>query len=279
MQGIKTFNELVKSRRSVRTYDGRTLSAEDKDKLIAFMQTIENPYGLKVEFKFMDANEHGLKCPVVVGTDLFIGGKIVKRPFAFEAFGYSFERFVLYAQSLGVGTVWLGGTMNRAAYERAMELGEDEIMPCASALGYPSQKMALRERMMRRAIKANDRTPFEELFFSEAWGTPLTEEKAGKLAYPLEAVRWAPSAVNKQPWRAIVADNAVHFYLKRSKGFGDYEKFDIQRIDMGIALCHFDFAAKEIGLNPVFTQEDPCLPQDENAEYIASYKYDKEKEI
>lgn len=36
---------------------------------------------------------------------------------------------MLYAQSLGLGTVWLGGTMNRDAFERAMNLGEDEMMP------------------------------------------------------------------------------------------------------------------------------------------------------
>ena len=33
----------------------------------------------------------------------------------------NFEQLVLRAQDLGLGTVWLGGTMNRAAYEKAME--------------------------------------------------------------------------------------------------------------------------------------------------------------
>ncbi|MBD5544968.1 MAG: hypothetical protein HDR01_12235 [Lachnospiraceae bacterium] len=30
-----------------------------------------------------------------------------------EAFGYSFERFVLYAQSIGIGTVCIGETAKR----------------------------------------------------------------------------------------------------------------------------------------------------------------------
>ena len=270
MENIK---DLVKNRRSVRTYDGRAVSAEDKDKLSAYIKTIENPYGMKVDFKFMDANEHGLKCPVVVGTDCYIGGKLKKEPFAFEAFGYSFEMFVLYAQSLGLGTVWLGGTMNRAAYEKAMALSENEMMPCASALGYPAGKTSLREKMMRGAIKADSRIPFEELFFDNSFETPLTAATAGKLAYPLEMVRWAPSAVNKQPWRVIAMENAVHFYLKRSKGFASHDGLDMQRIDMGIALCHFDLAAKEIGLEPIFTQEAPCLLQESGVEYIASYRF------
>ncbi len=269
MENIK---DLIKNRRSVRTYDGREITAEDKAKLCAFMENIENPYGINVEFKLMNAGEHGLKCPVAVGTDLYVGGKIKRVPSAFEAFGYSFEMLVLYAQSLGIGTVWLGGTMNRPAYEAAMALAEDEMMPCASALGYPANKMSIRESMMRKAIKADERLPFEELFFDGSFDAPLTEGKAGELAYLLEMVRLAPSAVIMQPWRAVVKDNAVHFYLKRSSGFGNHEVLDMQRIDMGIALCHFDLAAQELGLKPSFAQDDPGLPHDDGAVYIASYR-------
>ncbi|MBQ8552335.1 MAG: nitroreductase [Clostridia bacterium] len=272
MENIK---DLVKNRRSVRAYDGREITAEHKAKLCAFMESIENPYGINVEFKLMDAGEHGLKCPVVVGTELYVGGKIKCVPSACEAFGYSFEMLVLYAQSLGIGTVWLGGTMNRPAYEAAMELSEDEMMPCASPLGYPAKKMSLRESMMRKAIKADERLPFEELFFNGSFDFPLTEEKAGELAYPLRMVRWAPSAVNKQPWRVIVAEDAVHFYLKRSSGFTRQETLDMQRIDMGIALCHFDLAAQELGMKLSFSREDPKIPHDDDTLYIASYRIDR----
>lgn len=271
MENVK---ELIKSRRSVRTYDSRELTAEDKEKLLDFVEKIENPYGMSIAFALMNAGEHGLKCPVVVGTELYIGGKIKRAPFAFEAFGYAFEMLVLYAQSLGIGTVWLGGTMNRQAFEAAMALGDDEMMPCASPLGYPANKMSWRESMMRKAIKADDRLPFEALFFDGSLDTPLTEEKAGELAYPLDMVRWAPSAVNKQPWRVVVKDGGVHFYLKRSKGFGGHEGLDMQKIDMGIALCHFDLAARECGMKPRFCQEDPNIPHDDGMQYIASYRID-----
>lgn len=184
----------------------------------------------------MNAKEDGLTCPVVVGTDLYVGGKIKWSENASVAFGYSFEMLVLYAQSIGIGIVWLGGTMNRFAYEEAMELDGDEIMPCASALGYPAKKMSLRESMMRKGVKADERLPFEELFFDGSFDTPLSKEKAGTWAEALEMVRLAPSAVNKQPWHVVVTDNAVHFYLKRSKGFARTSKLDMQMIDMGIAF-------------------------------------------
>ena len=263
--------ELIRKRRSVRTYNGRELSQEHKENLISFMANIENPYNLPVDFKLMDAKEKGLTCPVVSGTDLYVGGKMKRTPFTEVAFGYSFEMLVLYAQSLGIGTVWLGGTMNRPAYEAAMELNSDEIMPCASALGYEAKKMSVRETMMRKAIKANDRLPFEELFFEGNFKTPLTEQKADILSFPLNMVRLAPSAVNKQPWRIVVTENAVHFYLKRSKGFSAGSSLDMQKIDMGIALCHFALAAKESGLNIAFSDNKPEITADSDTEYIASY--------
>ena len=268
---MNNITEHIKNRRSVRTFDGRELSKTDIDNLTAFAKTIENPFKTPVDFKLMNSNEYGLNCPVTVGTDVFIGGKIKCTENASVAFGYSFEMLVLYAQSIGIGTTWLGGTMNRDAFEKAMELDDDEIMPCASPLGYPAKKMSIRESMMRKGVKADERLPFEEVFFDGSFGMPLSKEKAGQWRDALEMVRLAPSAVNKQPWRVVVRDNAVHFYLKRSKGFNYNEKLDMQKIDIGIALCHFDLTAKENNLNVVFEQNDPKIESD--AEYIASFRF------
>lgn len=269
---MENVTELIAARRSVRTYDSRALDESTKEKLLSYANTIQNSFNIPVKFKFLDAKKDGLTCPVVSGTELYVGGKIENVPKASVAFGYSFEEFVLYAQSLGVGTVWLGGTMNRAAFEQAMELSEDEMMPCATPVGYTAKKMSIRENMMRKAIKADERLPFEELFFEGSFDNPLTKEKAGKFAEPLEMVRLAPSAVNKQPWRIVVADNAVHFYLKRSKGFSHEGKLDMQMIDMGIALCHFALTAKENGLSIELVQDDPKLASNYDVEYIASYQ-------
>ena len=268
MENIK---ELIRTRRSVRTYDGRELTKEDLDRLSAFMKETANPYDIPIEFKLLDAKAQGLSCPVVSGTNLYVGAKIKRVPHAEEAFGYSVEKLVLYAWSLGIGTVWIGGTMGRDAFERAMALGEDEMMPCVSPLGYPAKKMAIKESVMRKAVKADSRMPFETLFFDGEYDVPLTTEKAGRLAELLEMVRWAPSAVNKQPWRAVVQDNAVHFYLARNKGFIGDATGDLQKIDLGIALCHFALTAEESGLELSFSVSDPGIATNANTEYIASY--------
>lgn len=268
---IENVIEQIKNRRSVRTFDGQMPDKSIIEMLSSYVADIRNPFDIPVEFRFMDAKENGLTCPVVTGTDLYVGGKVKNVPNASVAFGYSFEVFVLLAQSLGLGTVWLGGTMNRTAFEAGMELGDNEMMPCASPIGYTAKKMSMRETMMRKAIKADDRLPFEELFFDGDMNTPLTVEKAEELLVPFEMVRLAPSAVNKQPWRIVIEDEEIQFYLKRSKGFGKEGKLDMQMIDMGIALCHFELAANERGLKTEFMQKAPdVIP--EGVEYVASYR-------
>lgn len=259
--------KLVRERRSVRTFDGHGLTAEDREKLCAFIAQIDNPYGLPIAFKFLEK----MGCPVVVGTDLYLGAKMKDAPYMNEAFGYAFEKLVLYAQSLGIGTVWIGGTMDRAAFEKAMELGEDEIMPCVSPLGYPAKKMSLRESMMRKGVKADERLAFEEIAYQNSFEEPLTPDAADKLYLPMEMVRLAPSAVNRQPWRMVVMDDVVHFYLQRAKNFGS-GKLDMQRIDMGIALCHFELMAKELGISTEFMIAKPHISCKEGMEYIASYR-------
>ena len=268
---MENIEKLVRNRRSIRTFNGGAIRAEDLEKLSSFTEELKNPYEIPVECKLLDAKRQALKCSVVSGTDLYVGAKAKRVPHMEEAFGYSFETLVLYAQSLGIGTVWVGGTMDRAAFERAMELKPDEKMPCMSPLGYPAKKMSLKESMMRKAIKADSRNPFETLFFDGDFGTALTPEKAGVLARPLEMVRRSPSAVNKQPWRVVVKENAVHFNLKHSKGFISEAVGDMQKIDMGIALCHFALTAKEAGLHARFCISDPSITAEPDTEYIASY--------
>ena len=115
------------------------------------------------------------------------------------------------------------------------------------------------------------RADFGELFFDGSFEKPLSEAAAGKLTKALTAVRLGPSAVNKQPWRAVVCSDAVHFYEKHSKGYIEADGWDVQKIDMGIALCHFELIAKERGLDAAFEIAEPELNPGDDTHYIASY--------
>lgn len=91
-----------------------------------------------------------------------------------------------------------------------------------------------------------------------------------KLDYVMECVRFAPSAVNKQPWRLVVSGNKVHFYLKPDKGFVSDSVGDMQKIDMGIAICHFCLAAAEKGMETKLEIADPGLETAAGKAYIAT---------
>ena len=234
--------ELIRERRSVRSFDGSELSAAEKRALRSFSDSIENPWGRWVELE-----EHVLSSPVIRGETAYLGAKTAKAPHAEEALGYSFETLMLYALSMGLGTVWLGGTLDRRAFERAMDLESDELMPCVSPVGRPAAKMSLRETVMRRGTTATSRQSFSELFFDGDFRRPLSEETAGELLEPLKAVQRAPSAVNRQPWRVVRCGRAVHFCLRRSLPRGLVSAGDLQKVDLGIALCHFALAAEAVG--------------------------------
>lgn len=262
--------ELVRARKSVRTFDGTPLRQDDRARLSEYLEHIETPFDIPMEFRLLDAKEHGLSSSVVVGAELYAAGKIKRDPLAEVAFGYAFEKFVLYALSLGVGTVWIAGTMDRPAFERAMELDCNEFLPAVTPLGYPTKKRAIRDAAMRRAIKADSRAPFESLFFEGDFGTPLTAERAGEYREALELVRLAPSAVNKQPWRIVKRGDAFHFYKKASLPANP--KGDVQKLDIGIALAHFMLALEEAGVTGAVTVADPGLAGVQDMEYIISWQ-------
>ena len=258
-------NALIRGRRSVRTFDGNPPDPEVAEKILRFAEGIETPYGIPIVWKLLSAREKGLTSPVIVGADTYIAGKLRRQPHFEEAFGWAFEKTVLFAWSLGIGTTWIAGTMDRPAFEKAMDLQADEVMPCVSPLGRPAKRMSLRETMMRKGVRADSRMDFSALFFDRSFDRPLPED--APLGEALAMVRPAPSAVNKQPWRVVVDGNRAHFFEKKSKGLGEGAGWDIQKVDVGIAMCHFACALEDRVRLEI---ADPGLDLPADVRYIAT---------
>ncbi|MCR4990779.1 MAG: nitroreductase family protein [Lachnospiraceae bacterium] len=265
---MENLTETIKGRKSVRTFDGNPLSEQHKSAILRFATEISNPFDIPVEFEILDAESNNLSSPVLSGERNYAVGKVQKKPYADVAFGYSFEQLVLYAATLGIGTVWIGGTMKRELFESAAGLKDGEMMPCISPLGYPATKRSIKESMMRKGVGADSRLSGEKLFFDGAWGQNLLPD--AELKEVLELVRWAPSAVNKQPWRIILKDGIFHFYEKKDKGFVNENVGDMQKVDLGIALCHFVLGYEEKGRQAKVSICDPGLEIPSDAQYLAS---------
>ena len=263
--------EIIRNRKSVRTYKEQAIPEKTLNQVRDYLKHDTGLFEVPITFSILHAREDGVSSPVIIGADTYIAGKYKKQKNAELSFGYAFEKFILYAASLGLGTVWLAATIDRKAFEKAIQLKEDEVMPAVTPLGYAAEKRSIRETMMRKGMKSDSRVPFGELFFRDNFQNPLNESDAGIWQLPLEMVRLAPSATNKQPWRIVVEKGRVHFYEKKTPGYAKEATGDIQKVDLGIALCHFEIGAEERGIKGHFIQEDPDIRTPEDAEYIATY--------
>lgn len=274
-----SINEVIKKRISVRTYLEQPLPSEIEAKLHEFFLTLRGPFGGTLRFELIERNLalKGTNAKlgtygVIKGASTYIVAVVEKSDKDLENFGYSLEKVILYATSLGLGTCWLGGTFKKSEFGKAIEQKDREILPCISPIGYPSSHKSFLESAMRFAAQSNKRKGWEELFFSCDFKHLLTEPEAGKYLTPLEMLRLAPSASNKQPWRIVKDTNKFHFYLQHTKGYTKVLAFDLQRVDMGIAMCHFELTANESGIDGKWQICDPgiiSIPQD--VEYVVSW--------
>jgi hypothetical protein len=120
--------------------------------------------------------------------------------------------------------------------------------------------------------------PWSQLFFEDGFSTPLDNEASNGYGTALEMVRLAPSASNRQPWRVIRSGNLWHFYLQRTPNYRNNllsrwtTVADLQRMDMGIAMSHFELTALELGLKGQWAVADPQIElPDEHTEYTVSW--------
>jgi hypothetical protein len=209
----------------------------------------------------------------------FILGACVEHSQALIDFGFLMESIILKATDLGIGTCWLGGTFRKSRFEEEMDLTDGKIIPSVVSIGYPADDRAWMDRISRLYAGADRRLDWNDLFFSERYGYPLTKEAALEYLEPLEAVRLAPSASNRQPWRIIRSGENWHFYLQRTPNYPSplfdflVGLADLQTIDLGIAMSHFELSALEIGRIGHWIQMDPGVSiSAENLEYIASWR-------
>jgi len=260
--------ETIKKRVSCRSYDGRPLDNNLKERLRAFFrENTRGPFGNALRFELVDLTEAEraeLKSlgtyGVIKGASLFIAGGVVKGARAMEDYGYGMEKNILFSAALGLGTCWLGGTLNRAGFARKIGLSSEDFMPAISPVGYPAEKRSLTDRAFRFMAKSDKRKPWEELFFDEKPGNPLVKDKTGAFEQALESVRIGPSASNRQPWRIIREGASYHFFLQRTPGYDKMlGEIRLQEVDMGIALCHFELAAKELGIGGRWKEAKPAF--------------------
>jgi len=276
--------EIIQARFSCRTYLDAPLDESKREQIQRFIDSLPaGPFGSRPRFLLVAASEEDRSSLRGLGTYGFIRGAKAfvigaARPEGkwLEDFGYQMETIILYLTSLGLGTCWLGGSFTRSSFSQKISLKDDEHIPAVTALGEFVDNAATRGNLIRRFARGERRLPWDNLFFDRDFDHPLTD--AGKDQLALEMVRLAPSASNKQPWRVVRDGDAFHFYLQRTPGYRDSMLkrvlgiFDLQRVDMGIAMSHFALTMKELGIKGEWVVQEPTIKKpDELMEYTASW--------
>ena len=141
-----------------------------------------------------------------------------------ERVGYYGEQLVLFVQTLGLNTCWVGLSYRKVP--EAYNVGKDEKLVCMIALGYgETQGFSHKIKSVEEVSNASDITP--------SWF------KKG-----VEAALLAPTAVNQQKFsfEHVGMKNNCH-QIRAKKGFS---MIGYTKIDLGIAKYHFEIGAGKV---------------------------------
>jgi len=219
-----TIQEAIAARHSVRAYKGQPLTAEVvkalEDKVAELnregrlhMQLILNEpkafLGTLAKYgKFRGVNNY-----------IVMAGK--KADDLDERIGYYGEHLVLFAQTLGLNTCWVGLSYSKVPGTYVLEDGEK--IACYIAIGYgETQGVGHKIKTVEQVSNTSDTTP--------SWF------KKG-----VEAALLAPTAVNQQKFSfEYVGMKDGHHQVRAKKGFS---MIGYTKMDLGIAKYHFEVGA------------------------------------
>ena len=267
--------ETIKKRISTRSFLEKSLTNDDKNKLMNFYNTLTNPFGVNVRVQYI-SKETGVEnvqlgtYGTIKGAKDFLAITVKDEAFAMEAVGYQFENLVLYATDMGLGTVWLAATFSRKDFENIMELSDGDLFPCISPIGYPAEKRSFVEKIMRTSLGSKNRKAWNKLFYLNDFNQTLSQTDAGKYETALEMLRLAPSSTNAQPWIAVKEEDNIHFFCNYKNSISDDMK-KIKHLDLGIGLAHFHQTTMSEGLDGKFEIQDIKFSIPENMHYVISY--------
>lgn len=289
MHYSKPAAEIIRKRFSCRSYVPSPLEPQQREQLQNLLSaSVFGPLGTKARFELAAATEQDWSALKGLGTYGFIRGAgayvigaVGESDGNMEDYGYLLERAVLAATDMGLATCWLGGTFSKSGFARKISLRADELIPAVTAVGYVADKRRWFDSFIRGRAGSDNRLPWAEIFFDRTFRLPLSSHAAGAYAEVLDMVRLGPSASNKQPWRIVSDGRRWHFFVQRTRGYGKrnaalFNLVDLQRVDIGIAMCHFDLTAQEAGLTGQWIISEPDIEKpDRLTEYIVSWEHEE----
>jgi len=274
---VNSVKELIKERHSVRAYTNKKIEPTKKESLLNLMEKLKTKhYRFELIDYTFDENVKIGTYGMISGAHSFIVG-ILNKNMRNEKnivldFGESFEKLVLKATELELATCWMVSTFNSDTIETLIDLNSGEDIVMVSPVGYGNEK-SIKHRFTRFMIKADKRKPWQELFYKNDFKQPLSKTADAQTNDILEAVRQAPSAANKQPWRIVKTDMTFDFYIEPKASMSEKnQKINVSYNDMGIARCHFKLMADYYDYTTKWFKKENTL---DDKTYVGSIKLKK----
>ncbi len=268
--------EIIKKRKSCRTFNGNWLSTSDKKILEDYIPGNKNLPGeeiidLSIIEKKDDSKKMKLDYGIIQGHKSYLLGISKSSILSRVNYGYLMEKVVLKATEIGISTCWVGYFDNTFFNEIIIEDGFE--IPGIVMIGYSGDRQTFKEKFARFTLNASKRQDWGKLFFNFKTKVPLTPDLVKEYNDSLEMVRLAPSSGNTQPWRIFFNDtnNEFHFFKKIINK--KYEEKGVHDIDMGIALTHFELTSLNNNLSGSWVKHPKDkLNSIDDLQYVMTWK-------
>ena len=219
-----TLQEAIVARHSVRAYQEQPLSDADAQALQDKMEQLNREGRLHIQLIRNEPKAFQgtlAKYGKFRGVTDYLVMAGVQADDLDERVGYYGEQLVLFAQTIGLNTCWVG--LSYTKIPDTYVLNEGEVIKAYIAIGYgETQGMAHKIKRIDQVSNAGDDTP--EWF------------RRG-----VEAALLAPTAINQQKFSFEYVGNTEGLpQVRTKKGFS---LIGYTHIDLGIAKCHFEIGA------------------------------------
>lgn len=256
--------ESIFERKSIRKYADKKVDEKSIELIRKFLSELQP--------LFKDIN---VKLDVLVSTEMsqyFVNSGSIKSPYYIvitaenkpwfgENVGFMGEQLVAFLTSIGVGTCWLGRlTPKQAAFKLPYVI--------TIAFGYADGNL------YRDKTCEINRKSIDEICLKKPQNHFMEEV--------VQAVRIAPSGINRQPWRIEPDGFTIHFYCEQPSFLTPVNGYNIkglmpgsilkrmQGIDCGIALAHIQICASHYGKKLDFLRIQECEKAYKKLTYVIS---------
>ena len=250
MEKIKYYDAIFK-RKSIRKFDLAPLDSKDFSDLVEFIKDVKPMFSeIKIETRIVGHKEIKNIVPIVAPHYLLLFSKSTGA-YLTNA-GFMLQQVDLYLSANGIGCCYLG--LANPSKEIKADF-ECEGFEYVIMLGFGKPK----EPVHRANTNEFKRRSLADIFEGEI---------SNQL---MEVARLSPSASNRQPWFFTGTNEVIHAYCSKQNIIKALLYERMNKIDMGIALCHIDIAAEHEGLKISFTlDEDAKTKAPKGHYYIAT---------